>query len=234
MKNKKNYLVLGFVVFIVICIFALPKFLEKKESSKESKNNADSITMEINTDDDDEKIDWSKYETVSYELSKSLTITKEGVYQLTGTIEDGVITINTSGNVKLVLDNVRITNSNGPAIYVQEAEDVVISTVSGSMNYLEDGSSYKGYDTDVIGTIFSHDDITFEGEGTLVVTSNCEDAIVSKDDLKIVSGTYQITSADDGIRGKDSVYIKNGTFKIEAKGMELNLLMIPIQKKGMS
>ena len=218
MKDKKNYLVLGFVVFIVICIFALPKFLEKKESSKESKNNADSITMEINTDDDDEKIDWSKYETVSYELSKSLTITKEGVYQLTGTIEDGVITINTSGNVKLVLDNVRITNSNGPAIYVQEAEDVVISTVSGSMNYLEDGSSYKGYDTDVIGTIFSHDDITFEGEGTLVVTSNCEDAIVSKDDLKIVNGTYQITSADDGIRGKDSVYIKNATFKIEAKG----------------
>ncbi len=218
MKNKKNYWLLGFVVLIVVCIFAFPKFLEKKENSKESKSDADSITMEINTDDDDEKIDWSRYETVSYELTKSLTITKEGIYQLTGTIEDGLITVNTSGNVKLVLDNVHITNSSGPAIYVQEAEDVVISTVSDSTNYLEDGSSYKGYDTDVIGAIFSHDDITFEGEGTLVVTSNCEDAIVSKDDLKIVNGTYQITSSDDGIRGKDSVYIKNGVFEITAKG----------------
>ncbi len=218
MKNKKNYWLLGFVILVVICILVFPKFLEKKENSKESKSNADSITMEINTDDDDEKIDWSRYETVSHELTKSLTITKEGIYQLTGTIEDGLITVNTSGNVKLVLDNVHITNSSGPAIYVQEAEDVVISTVSDSTNYLEDGSSYKGYDTDVIGTIFSHDDITFEGEGTLVVTSNCEDAIVSKDDLKIVNGTYQITSADDGIRGKDSVYIKNGVFEITAKG----------------
>jgi len=218
MKNKKNYWLLGFVLLVGVCFLVIPKFLSKEKNSNESKSDTDSITMEINTDDDDEKIDWSKYETISSKLTKSLTITKEGVYHLTGEIEDGLITVNTSGNVKLVLDNVHITNSSGPAIYVKEAENVVISTVSDSMNYLDDGTSYKGYDTDVIGTIFSHDDITFEGEGTLVVTSNCEDAIVSKDDLKFVSGTYQITSVDDGIRGKDSVYIKNGTFTIQSKG----------------
>lgn len=217
MKNKRTYLFVGIILFGLLSITILHFFRDHREVSN-YKDNTSSISTDINTDDDDEKIDWSLYETMEYELSKSLNITKEGIYHLTGIIEDGLVTVNTNGNVKLILDGVSIKNSSGPAIYVEEAENVVITTIDGTTNSLEDASNYQGYDSDVVGTIFSHDDLILDGEGILKVTSNCEDAIVSKDDLKIIQGTYQITSSDDGIRGKDSVYIKDGNFVIQSKG----------------
>ncbi len=213
MKNKKKIIVIT-VIVILILIFIFNIITKDKAST----STTDSINISINTDDGDEKIDWSIYDNTDYELESSITITEEGTYNLTGTITDGVVTINTEGNVKLVLNNVNITNSSGPCIYVENALNVVIELAESSHNYLEDGSVYTGYDTDVIGTIFSHDDITFQGIGTIEVKSNSEDAIVSKDDLKIVSGTYIINSKDDGIRGKDSVYIQDGTFTITSEG----------------
>ena len=220
MKNKKKFFIIA-VTFLIIIIAGVLFYLKNNQildSNKPSSSTTDSIDININTDDGDEKIDWSNYQDKDYELTKSITITDEGVYNLTGTISDGLIKVNTEGNVKLVLNNVSITNSNGPAIYIENASDVIVELAESSNNYLEDGSSYSGYETDVIGTIFSHDDITFQGNGTLEVVSNNEDAIVSKDDLKIVNGNYTITSKDDGIRGKDSVYIQNGTFNINSTG----------------
>ena len=220
MKNKKKFFIIA-VTFLIIIIAGVLFYLKNNkilDSNKPSSSTADSIDMNINTDDGDEKIDWSNYQDKDYELTKSITITDEGIYNLTGTISDGLIRVNTEGNVKLVLNNVSITNSSGPAIYIENASDVIVELAESSNNYLEDGSSYSGYETDVIGTIFSHDDITFQGNGSLEVISNNEDAIVSKDDLKIVNGNYTITSKDDGIRGKDSVYIRNGTFNINSTG----------------
>lgn len=174
--------------------------------------------MELNADNGDEKIDWSKYQIKEITLNESLVINEGGIYKLSGTLSNGCIKVNVSDNVKLILNNVSITNLNGPAIVVEKAEDIVINLVDGSINTLVDGSSYVGYDANVNGVIYSEDDMTFEGKGTLNVTSNFEDGIVSKNDLKFVDGKYIINSADDGIRGKDSVYIKDGSFEINAKG----------------
>lgn len=221
MKNKKKFLIIGIIIFVLLVVVLLFTFFPKNNNLAKyeaSNSTTDSIDMSINTDNGSEKIDWSKYQYTDYELTESITITEAGVYNLTGTLDSGVVKIDTTGDVKLVLNNVSITNSSGPAIYVANAENVIIHTVEGSTNYLEDGATYSGYDAEVIGTIFSHDDITFEGSGTLEVKSNSEDAIVSKDDLNINSGTFKISSVDDGIRGKDSVYIKNGTFNITSSG----------------
>lgn len=220
MKKNKNFF-LAVVTFLIIAISFGILYLKNNQTlnnGKASNSTTDSIDMNLNTDDGDEKIDWSNYQDTEYKLTKSITITDEGIYNLTGTIKDGLIKVNTEGNVKLVLNNVNVTNSKGPAIYVENASDVIVELVDGSSNYLEDGINYSGYDVDVIGTIFSHDDITFQGSGSLEIVSNNEDAIVSKDDLKIVDGNYKITSKDDGIRGKDSVYIQNGIFNINSTG----------------
>lgn len=211
-KKDKIVIVSLFVIIVIILLVIGVSYFKNSASS----NTTDYIDMKLNTDDGDEKIDWSKYENVDYTLSKSLNITSEGVYNLTGEIKDGLITINTNGNVKLILNNVSIKNSSGPAIFVKNASDVVIELKEGSENYLEDGSNYNGYETDEIGTIMSHDDLTIQGTGLLEVKSNNEDAIVSKDDLKIISGTYIIDSKDDAIRGKDSVYIIDGIFDISS------------------
>lgn len=177
------------------------------------------IDSGISTDNGDTKISWERYNTYEVELSTSYTITGSGVYHFTGKLEDGAIIINTNseGVVKLILDQVTIKNSSGPAIVCYSSDDLVIESIGE--NYLEDGKSYdKAYDEDVKGAIYSKADLTFEGEGTINLTANFQDGIVGKDDVKFASGEYNITAADDAIRGKDSVYIVDGYFDIVAKG----------------
>ena len=216
MNNFIKKFIVILIVLLLIIAGVLFFFFKNKEDSVEA--TVDKIDMNVDTDDGDLQIDWSLYQIQDCNLSESLTITKEGIYNLTGEINDGLVKIDVDENVKLVLNNVSITNSSGPAILVVNAKNVVIELEDGSKNYLEDSESYEGYEEDEIGTIFSHDDLVLQGTGSLEVVANCEDAIVSKDDLKIGSGIYDIKAQDDGIRGKDSVYILGGNFNISVKG----------------
>lgn len=173
----------------------------------------------LDLDNGDEKINWSRFENFEIELkNETVNIVKSGVYHIVGSLTDQNITINViDGKVKLILDGVTIQNSTGPAIYCQAADDLVIE-LKGE-NTLSDGKTYAtSYDDDVNGVIYSKADLTFEGDGLLILTANYQDGIVGKDDVKFISGTYNITSLDDGIRGKDSVYVKGGNFTINAKG----------------
>lgn len=197
------------LIIPIVLIIALGGLLVYKYKNKSNSNNDSNISIDTSSDD----INWGSYEEETIELNDSLTITSPGVYTLTGEI-NGNITINTSGNVKLILNGVTITSDNGPAIYVKNADNVIISTVEGTTNTLNDSQEYSGFDDDVEGAIFSKDDLVLEGSGTLILNGNKGDALVSKDDLLINSGTYIINAKDDGIRGKDSVYIKDGDFTI--------------------
>lgn len=183
-------------------------------------DSAEKVASTIKADNGDTKINWDRYPTTDVELSSTLTITESGTYHLTGELADGLIIVKAdsdSGKVRLILDNVTIKNSQGPAIACYSADDLVIELVGE--NTLEDGTSYSSdFDEDVRGAIYSKDDLSFTGDGTLNLTAHLEDGIVGKDDLKFNSGTYNITSTDDGIRGKDSVYIVAGTYNINAGG----------------
>ena len=184
-----------------------------------SGTNQQQIESGISIDNGDTKINWSRYNKYDVELADTYTISGSGIYHLTGELNDGAVIINTNneGVVKLILDNVIIKNSSGPAIICSAADDLVIELVGE--NVLIDGTSYaKEYDEDVKGAIYSKADLTFEGEGTLNLTANFQDGIVSKDDLKFNSGNYYIFAADDAIRGKDSVYIENGSFYLDSQG----------------
>lgn len=219
-KNKKlGIALLGMVGAVVLLCFFLPQ--QKKEKTP-------SMDMEI--DNGDEKINWQEYPTYDILLEESITIKEEGVYHVTGSLTDGLITVDTSSNVKLLLDNVSITNTNGPGIFISNASHTVIEVIGE--NYIADGSLYQGYEEDEVGAIYSHDDLIFQGQGTLKVVSNKEDAIVSKDDLKFVSGNYEIEAVDDGIRGKDSVYIQDGTYRITSSGDGIKATNDKDEKKG--
>ena len=208
-KSDKRWLLAGALLLIIVIVgIVINQNHEIKDSTKFAS------TMDI--DNGDQKINWNRYATTDVELTESYEITKPGIYHLTGEIEDGLITITLSKNepVKLILDNVTIKNSTGPAILCNEADDLVIELIGD--NYLRDGSEYDTkYNEDIKGAVYSKSDTTFEGEGTLNLVANQEDGIVSKDDLKFNSGTYIISAVDDAIRGKDSVYIINGEYELE-------------------
>lgn len=210
MKGKSILLIFALSIIGIMATIII-NLDHGKSSALTTSNVSSSIDVE------DKNIDWDTYTTNSVADSESgLTIKESGVYTLTGEI-NGQVVINTEGNVKLILDNVTIKSSNGPCILVQEAENVTIELKDGSTNTLTDSSNYTGYEEED-STIFSHDDLELTGNGTLVVNSNYADAIVSKDDLTITSGTYKIKSVDDGIRGKDSVYIIDADITIDAEG----------------
>ena len=215
MNDKKDKIVVVGLLSLLLLGIGAYFFITNNVLNKNnytSSGTTSSASTQIND------VDWASYDSNEITLSKSVQITEAGTYTLTGTIDDGLIYINTDGNVKLILNGVSITNSKGPAIMVENAKTVEIETVKGTTNTLIDGSTYSGYEDGVVGTIYSSDDLILSGEGTLKVVSNNEDAIVSKDDLKITSGTYVIDAKDDAIRGKDSVEITGGAFTINAKG----------------
>ena len=204
MNNKKYLIILISLVLILGIMLFLIFYKEEKNISDVSSN-----IVETN-DSSVDNVDFSNSEEFTIELSDSITITNAGVYYLTGSISNGSITINCTGDVKLVLENVSITNSNGPAINVGNANSVYIE--------LKGTNTIKAtVSDDLDGAIYSSDDLILSGDGVLNITSNI-DGIVSKDDLVINSGTYNITSKDDAIRGKDSVTINNGIFNIKASG----------------
>ncbi len=174
--------------------------------------------INIKLDEGDEKINWDHYPTYEKELKESVILKDAGIYHLTGNIDEGSITVDTEDYIKLILDNVSITNPKGPAIYIENAKTIVLSLVEGTTNVLSDGSRYDKTPEEVNACLYSKDDLVLEGTGVLEVQGNYKDGIRVQDDFKMNEGTLKITALDNGIRGKDSVYIVDGNITIEAKG----------------
>lgn len=147
-----------------------------------------------------------------------VTITDEGTYLISGTLNGQIIVeAEKSDKVQLVLDNANISCASSAALYVSQADKVFVTTAAGSENLLETTGAYVAIDDhNIDGAVFARDDITFNGEGTLIVKSTEGNGIVCKDDLKITSGTYEITAGNHGLQGKDSIRIANGTIAITA------------------
>ena len=102
-----------------------------------------------------------------------VSINAAGEYVLSGTLANGQVVINVGNEdtVQLYLNNASITNNSGSAIYVQNAGEVVVTLVDGTVNTVTDGASYTGLDEngEPDATIFSHDDLTINGSGSLAV-----------------------------------------------------------------
>jgi len=152
-----------------------------------------------------------------------ITITSGGTYSINGTLNDGQIRINTNDNeiVRLVLNGVDITFSTSAPIYVINSGKTVITLADNTENYVTDRDSYiyEESETDEPNAaIFSKDDLTINGNGTLTVDANYNNGIQSKDGLKIVSGTITINAVNDGVKGRDYIAIKGGAITIESGG----------------
>lgn len=148
----------------------------------------------------------------------TITITDEGTYLLTGSLSDGQVIVDADDKkVQLVLDSVDINCDTSAALYVKAADKVFVTLASDSENTLSNTNDFVAIDDNNIdAVIFSKDDLTLNGSGTLTVTAKYGHGIVSKDDLVITSGTYQITAAKHALSGQDSVRIADGILTLNA------------------
>lgn len=149
----------------------------------------------------------------------TVTISGEGVYLLSGSLEHGMVIVDAKkeDKIQLVLDGVSIQCDNSAPIYVKQADKVFITLAPDSQNMLEASGEFASIDENNIdAAIFSKEDLTLNGTGELNIQSSYGHGIVSKNDLVVTSGTYQVKAARHGICGKDSVCISNGSFTVLA------------------
>lgn len=150
----------------------------------------------------------------------TVTISQAGVYVLSGALSDGRIVVEATDQdkVQLVLDGVSVHSGDGPAVYVKQADKVFVTLAEGTSNTLSDSATYtleEGSD-EPNAALFSKDDLTINGTGSLEVAGSYAHAVNSKDDLVITGGALTVTAVEDGLRGRDCVKIADGTFDVTA------------------
>ena len=149
----------------------------------------------------------------------TVQITEEATYILSGTLTDGMIVINAkdTSKLQLVFNGVSITSKTSAALYILQADKVFVTLADGTTNTLANGGSFEAIDDNNIdGTVYSKQDLTFNGNGSLTVTSPASHGIVCKDDLVFTGGTYTVNSSSHGLDANDSVRIANAALNIDA------------------
>ncbi len=148
----------------------------------------------------------------------TVTIAREGVYLFKGSLSDGQIIVEAGSKdkVQIVLDNVSITKNGGAAIQVKSADKVFVTTKEGTQNSLSSKGDFGVTEDNVDGTIFSKSDVVLNGAGSLKVDCETAHAVISKDNLKIANGSYEISGAKRGLSGNDSIRIAGGNITIDS------------------
>ncbi|MBQ1452340.1 MAG: carbohydrate-binding domain-containing protein, partial [Ruminococcus sp.] len=193
-----------------------------QSASKTSTTAASNTSVETTTfteRDLEQTADTSEAESLALSDGNDITITKAGVYVISGTASDASIIVEAADDdkVQLVLDGANITNTDEPCVYVKNADKVFVTTKESSENDLKvTGTFTADGETNTDAVIFAKDDIVFNGEGTLTITST-DNGISGKDDVKITGGTISIDSASDAIEANDEISAAGGTVTINSQ-----------------
>ena len=208
-----------------ISIFYDANDLEASESSTDISSitlNGDSITVEGDGASAD---------------GTTVTISAAGMYNINGTLTDGQIIVDTKDeeSVSLILNGASISSSTNAPIYIRNAKKTLLTLAAGTENFVSDGETYILADPESgepNAAIFSNDDLTINGTGSLFVNANYQNGIVSNDDLKITAGIITVDAVNDGIKGKDSLAVLDGRITINAGGDGLQAYNAEDAEKG--
>ncbi len=153
----------------------------------------------------------------------TITIDSAGTYVFSGALDDGQVVVDTEtdGTVRLVLNGAALACSTSAPVFIKSADKTIITLADGTDNSVTDGATYDFADTEAQepnAAIFSKDDLTINGSGSLAVVANYNNGIASKDDLKITGGNITVNAANDALQGRDCIGIKAGTVTVIAGG----------------
>jgi hypothetical protein len=100
----------------------------------------------------------------------NITLSSAGTYRFSGSLSDGQILVDTEDEelVRIILGGVSLSNFSTAPLYIKNASKTIIVLEEGTENYISDGSSHIS-DGDPNAAIFSSDDLTIYGEGSLKV-----------------------------------------------------------------
>ncbi len=136
-----------------------------------------------------------------------IKITQGGDFTVSGTLSDGNITISTKEKVKIRLSGAKITSSENPCIFVEDADKAYITLTDGTENHLIAENSDDG-------AIYSKENLEIKGDGSLDIESKASHGIKASDNLNIENGIITINATSDGIHINDTFKMTGGTVNI--------------------
>ena len=161
-----------------------------------------------------------------------LVISREGTYVLSGSWDGRiVIRADESEKVRLVLNGVKVTSTAGPALLEESADKLILTLEEGTENVLTASGSTLVESKEVTSGLYTEDDLSINGEGSLSVTADGHGLQV-KADLILSLGTLNVTSGGDGIRAKNSLLLLAGDLSITSEGDGISTTNTEKEDKG--
>lgn len=146
-------------------------------------------------------------------------ITADTVCAVSGEF-NGQIVIDAGDDYKFELELYGITlySEEQNPVTVLSGDKVTLTAKKGSVNYIYDKRDSVAEDeTAYSSAIYAMCDLSLEGKGELIVISENNNGIHTKDDLKVKNLTLAVTCRDNALKGNDSVTISSGTLALIAK-----------------
>lgn len=225
--KKKKFLLIGAVLFVLV--FSACTSKQKAEAS-DYEETTPLVTENMFTSRDlENEYDETEYNHIHLLSSTAnadtsavviedsvVTIPSAGNYIIDGNLTDGtiIVDVDKTEKVYLVLKNVDITSSDYAPLYIKNADKVFLFLEGENTLTSADIFAQKDENT-VDGAIFSKEDLTIQGTGSLVIRSGYH-GIVGKDDLKITGGSIKIEASCHGITANDSIRFTNTSIAISA------------------
>ena len=211
MKSKSVFLLLT----------ALSILLGSMTLHAEAEGTSDLSTL-YKTRDVDETWSFSDAQLIDLNTAQDgseIRITEKGDYVLSGTLHGQiVIEAQEDAKVRLILNGVSITSLQGPAIYEKQADKLIVTLAEGTENTLTDGPVLTDADDTIGAALYTEDDLSINGSGSLTVNGTRKHGIQSKADLIIANGSIAVNAVLDGIRSRNSVLVLDGEISVIAGG----------------
>ncbi len=187
-------------------------FTENDQVSDWSTDGATVITLEGSTA--------SVKGTNAYVYDQDVVITNSGRYVISGMLDDGSVIVDANDNSKvwILFQGVDISCSDHACLRVEEADKVFLTLADGTENTLTSGEELceEALEDGAYGTIFTHDDLTINGSGSLKIHAGYKHGIKANDDLVITGGTITIDAPADAVHVNDSFRLKDADLNLTA------------------
>lgn len=149
--------------------------------------------------------------------SGQITISAGGDYIIRGNGENCSIVVNASSSDKvcLVLDGASISTDSFASIFVKKAKKVFV-IAKGECSLTSVGEFADRDIGSAEAVIYSKEDITLQGDGTLTVSTEHGNGIESKGNLKITSLSLSVNASSHALCAKDSIRTLNSKLDLTA------------------
>ncbi len=157
-----------------------------------------------------------------------LTINSAGSYVIEGSLTEGEIVVSSSvgkkDELEITFDNVSVTNSTTAPFNAANGKITIVMTDNSENTFTYTGTKkYSSYSTADApkGAFYSKRDLTISGAGTLTVTDNYKNALVTGADLEIKkNASLNISAVNNAIKGDNGVEFTKKTGSVTVYSSE--------------